>query len=80
MNLYGYTRKSTKAIPIELKEVTLLLSISEIDEMISFMQQVKELHTNAEATSSEIVHTHFSDIIKKPTNGVDIIITTKNHN
>ncbi|MCD9562549.1 hypothetical protein [Tenacibaculum maritimum] len=77
MKAYGYIKGTHLESPSELREVTLLLSINEIEDVITFLQKIKKTHKDAEDIT-ELCHTHLSDVIKKYRGEVDVIIATKN--
>jgi hypothetical protein len=76
MKAYGYEIKSRKQIPSELRELSLALSIEEIDLMIEFLNYVRVEHLSFRSTPG-LYHTHLKDWLKNPTQQPDIIILTE---
>lgn len=61
---------------IELSEVTLKVSIDELDKIISFFKEVREKHASTEVKEG-FCHSHYRDWDKNwETDSPDIIVVT----
>lgn len=58
MRFFGYEENSEKLI--KLREATFDGSLQELDELIDFLENVREEHSKA-AEKTEICHSHFQD-------------------
>lgn len=73
MNIYGY--ESDESELVSLKEITLQLTVSELDDLISFMQKTMLLMQKHE----DYGHEHYKDFKQDVTSNMpDIIITKSN--
>jgi hypothetical protein len=76
MKAYGYEIKSRKQTPSPLKEVSLVLSLEEIDLMIEFLNYVKNKHQSVRSAPG-LYHSHLQDWLREPSQKPDIIILTE---
>ena len=76
MKAYGYEKGSDREESTELYEVSLLLSIKEIDSLVNFLKYVKERHSSVSSVPG-LYHTHFKDWIKDSRVETDFVVVTK---
>lgn len=58
MNFYGYQKDDDKLL--ELEEISLQCNLSELHEIIEFLNKVKTEHTTA-LGKTDMCHSHFRD-------------------
>lgn len=76
MEVYGYEKGSDKEEPIRLSEVSLLLTLEEIDSMIEFFKYVRDSHGKL-STVSGLYHSHLKDWSGNANLEPDIIVLSK---
>lgn len=76
MKAYGYKKGGEKVL--DLREVTILCSLREIDSLIQFLEKTKqEFNTVDKSTYDGICHNHYRDYNKEWTKkSSDLIIYT----
>lgn len=79
MEAFGYENGKEKENLLILQEATILASIDEIDNLISFLEYAKERHIRSkEHSESNADHTHYKDWnTTYDANSFDFIIATK---
>lgn len=78
MEDFGYEKGKEKDTLLTLQEATLLVSLDEFDDLISFLQYAKERHIyQKEHYESNGDHTHYKDWkTPRDNNALDFIIAT----
>ncbi len=75
MKIYGYEKDNDNMI--ELNEVSIMSSISEMEQFIEFLKFAVESHSSVE-NSSELCHSHLRDWDENWINGQpDVIVVTE---
>jgi len=75
MKAFGYVDNSDAETPSSLSEVTLLVTLDEIQDLIDFLKDVKEEHSKVN-TRGVVNHSHLKDW-KSVYKETDLIIATK---